>query len=197
LIETGGLCIYIDPYNVSGEKKADLILITHSHYDHCDPESISNLLKDDTIILCHESCVSRIDANVTALNPGDAVSVRGVRVEAHPAYNRDKPHHPLGSGIGFVVETEGKRVYHAGDTDLISEMGELRGIDVALIPVGGTYTMDCREACEAVRLIKPRIAVPMHYGDGAGSVGDAKRFKRELDAETKVEIMSEGGSTEI
>ncbi|MFH1055149.1 MAG: MBL fold metallo-hydrolase [Candidatus Altiarchaeota archaeon] len=191
--------VYFDPFKVEGKHDADIILVSHGHYDHCDTGSISRLLKDDTIVLCPESCISKIEGNVTAMNAGEAVTVKDVRVEAHPAYNTNKPNHPEGEGLGFVVESSGRRVYHAGDTDLIPEMGELGRVDAALLPVGGTYTMDWKEATEAVKLIKPAIAVPMHYGDIVGSAKDALKFADMVRAETKTKaaILKQGESTEL
>jgi len=198
LIEVSDKRIYIDPYALSeGPEPADLILITHDHYDHCDVNAINEIKKLRTHILGSESVAKKI-SDTGILRPGDVTDFNGIKIKAVPSYNIGKHFHPRGSGIGFVIEAEGKRVYHAGDTDLIPEMKELEGITVALLPVGGTYTMNADEAVEAVKVIKPEIAVPMHYGSIVGSRADANRFKvrAERETETRIEIL-ENRSLEI
>ncbi|MBI2578415.1 MAG: MBL fold metallo-hydrolase [Candidatus Aenigmarchaeota archaeon] len=164
----GSKVIYIDPFVLpSSPEKADYILVTHDHYDHCDAEKIKQVRKDSTIIISSKAAAEKIQAQVV-MKPGD-VYKHGIEVEAVPAYNVDKfrspdmPFHPKGAGLGFVVEIDGKRIYHAGDTDNITEMHELHRIDAALMPVGGTYTMTASEAGEAAAVIKPKFLIPMHY----------------------------------
>ena len=200
-IETAGKVIYLDPYIIPKDaKNADLILVSHDHYDHCDTENIEKIKRDKTLILTTEGAAKRISGNVKVVNPGDEVDFDGIKVGAIPAYNIGKPFHPKGAGLGFILESDGKRVYHAGDTDVIPEMGELEEITVALLPIGGTYTMDVKEAVEAAKMINPRIAVPMHYGKIVGSKKDALEFKKLVEKETytiKVVILEGKGTLEI
>ncbi|MBI4801098.1 MAG: MBL fold metallo-hydrolase [Elusimicrobia bacterium] len=173
-----GAAVYIDPYNLKEQsKKADLVLITHAHFDHFSPADISKVVKADTKIFGPEALAGKIQGDFTALKPGDKAEAAGVAVEAVSAYNTDKNFHPRTSGyLGYVVNVGELSVYHAGDTDLIEEMKTVKA-DVALLPVGGTYTMDARDACGAAQAIKPKVAVPMHYGSVVGSREDAIRFK--------------------
>ncbi len=168
--------IYIDPY-VKTDEKADIILITHGHYDHFSPERIREILKDSTVVILPESMKGKTDPdwNVIFTRPGKVIN-RGVVIETVPAYNIGKPYHKKDSCVGYVVDINGTRIYHSGDTDLIPEMKDIK-CDIALLPVGGTYTMDAEEAAKAVELIQPKIAIPMHYGTIIGSVSDAQRFK--------------------
>ena len=172
--------VYLDPFQVSGGPEADLILITHDHYDHCDPDSVRRVAGPGTVVLAGPGCGPKLRGlSVREVRPGDELEVKGVRVRAVPAYNVRPERlrfHPREKGyVGFVVELSGVKVYHAGDTDLIPEMEGLQP-DVALLPVSGTYVMDAEEAARAVELIRPRLAVPMHYGAIVGSRRDAERF---------------------
>ena len=186
--------IYIDPYNIQADEKADIILITHSHYDHCSIEDIKELVKDRTIIIIPPDCQSKLSGiqgiNVHLAKPGKKIEAFGIIVEAVPAYNINKNFHEKSNEwVGYIINTDGKKIYHAGDTDFIPEMKEIKDIDVALLPVGGKYTMDAAEAAKAANAIKPKIAVPMHYGSIVGSEEDAKRFKTLCNCE--VEIMEQ------
>jgi len=186
--------IYIDPYNIQADEKADIILITHSHYDHCSIEDIKELVKDRTIIIIPPDCQSKLSCiqgiNVHLAKPGKKIEAFGIIVEAVPAYNINKNFHEKSNEwVGYIINTDGKKIYHAGDTDFIPEMKEIKDIDVALLPVGGKYTMDAAEAAKAANAIKPKIAVPMHYGSIVGSEEDAKRFKTLCNCE--VEIMEQ------
>jgi len=175
--------IYIDPYKIKSWEKADLILITHSHYDHCSIEDLKKIVKDGTIVICSGDCCSKfnhmqekIDLRVIEL--GQEIEVPGIKVKAVPAYNTDKSFHDKREyWNGYIIDIEGIRIYHAGDTDLIPEMQQLGKIDVALLPVGGTYTMNAEEAAKAAFMIKPKLAVPMHFGSMVGSKEDGLRFK--------------------
>ncbi len=179
--------IYIDPWKIKGSEKADLILITHSHYDHLSPGDVKTLQKKETVILATQDCVSQLAGDVRAVKPGDRVTVLGIDVEVVPSYNLKKAFHPKGIyWVGYVVVVEGNRIYYPGDTDFIPEMKNIRA-DIIILPVGGTYTMDAREAAEAVNTMKPKVAVPIHYGDIVGSLKDAQKFK-EL-AKIPVEII--------
>ena len=186
--------IYIDPYNVPPDEKADIILITHGHSDHCSIEDVKELIKDKTIILIPPDCQSKLSdiqgIDIHLVKPGKKIGALGTVIEAVPAYNINKNfHEKANEWVGYIINIDGKRIYHAGDTDFIPEMKEIKEIDIALLPVGGTYTMDAKEAAEAANTIKPKIAVPMHYDSIVGSEEDAKRFKDLCNVE--VEIMEQ------
>ncbi|OGS07167.1 MAG: hypothetical protein A2270_11405 [Elusimicrobia bacterium RIFOXYA12_FULL_51_18] len=173
-----GIMVYLDPYLLTAEsKKADVILITHGHFDHFSLADIAKIIKKETMVFGPESLSGKILGGFTGLKPGDKAEFRGIVINAVPAYNIGKPFHPRASGnLGYVVDTGDLRVYHAGDTDFIPEMEDIKA-DVALFPIGGTYTMDAVDACRAALALKPRAAVPMHYGSVVGSKDEAVRFK--------------------
>ena len=172
---TGSKIVYIDPYKISDTETADLILITHEHYDHLSRKDIEKISGPETIVIIPASVVASFPRQ-KAMKPGDVLEMEGVRIEAVPAYNLDKPFHSKSKQwVGYVVTLDGTRYYHAGDTDHIPEMKTIQ-TDVALLPVGGTYTMTAEEAAEAVQDIHPKIAVPMHWGSVVGSKSDAERF---------------------
>lgn len=194
-IETpGGNVIYIDPWKLNKRyPKADIILVTHEHYDHLSVADINMLQKENTVVVTIPMCVSKIAGGIKSIRPGERLQIGDAKIEAAPAYNIKKPFHPKADGrAGFIIEIEGVRIYHAGDTDLIQEMKEIKA-DIALLPVSGTYVMNSEEAAEAARLIKPTIAIPMHYGDPdvAGSLKDAQDFRELLkDSSIDVHILS-------
>ena len=188
-IKGEGKIIYIDPYKVQDEEKADLIFVTHEHYDHCDPDSIEHLEKEDTIVIAPSSCSGKIKENLKTVGQGMHFSEKGLEINVVAAYNKGKPFHPQGKGVGYLLTFGDKTIYHAGDTDLIPEMERLGGVDVALLPIGGTYTMDVDEAVNAVKIIKPGIVIPMHYGEVVGSSEDAQRFKKKIGKLAQVEIL--------
>ncbi len=173
LIKTPDTVIYVDPHKIEEGEKADLILITHEHFDHLDPATIAALSKDGTVIVANASCAARLEGHgrVVALEEGQTANEKGIEIRAVAGYNS---HHPRGFNVGFVFSVAGKTVYHAGDTGRVPEMAQLGPIDVALIPIGGTYTMDEPEAAALVRDLKPKVVIPMHYGYATG--GDPKRF---------------------
>lgn len=182
--------IFTDPFQLTTESKADIILVTHSHHDHCSPDDIDKLLKDDTEIAASQDCKSKINGNVTAMNPGDNAEIKGVNIEAVRAYNIGKDFHPKENNwLGFIFELDGTRYYLAGDTDFIPEMKNLEDIDIALIPVSGTYVMTAEEAVEATLAINPKLAIPMHYGAIVGSESDAALFKDKLEGKIPVKIL--------
>jgi L-ascorbate metabolism protein UlaG (beta-lactamase superfamily) len=174
----GPPAIYIDPYELEGDPpQAGIILVSHEHYDHCSPADVGRICGPDTVIVASRSAARKLRGDVRALAPGERVKLGEIEVEAVPAYNVDKPFHPRRGGhVGFVVTVDSERLYFAGDTDHIPEMGDIE-CDVALLPVGGTYTMDAEEAARAASEIGPRIAVPMHYGSGIGTPADGARFR--------------------
>ncbi len=182
--------IYIDPYNIKdGLPKADIVLITHSHYDHCSMEDLQKIVQDGTRIFIPADCQSKIvrfdlDIRMTILEPGQEINLNEVRICAFPAYNLDKSFHPKQEAwIGYLIKMDDLIIYHAGDTDKIEEMQKLTGYKqpgkefIALLPVGGRFTMNAEEAAEAAKVIKPTIAIPMHYGSIVGSKEDAEEFK--------------------
>ncbi|MBI2667435.1 MBL fold metallo-hydrolase [Candidatus Woesearchaeota archaeon] len=189
--------IYIDPFKIQDNEKADLILITHEHFDHLSIEDIKKIIDDKTIIVATNDCVSKLNkfSNIVKIaNPGVKLEILGIKIEAVPAYNINKfrapnlPFHPKEDNkVGYIMEIDGKRIYHTGDTDIIPEMKNIKDIDIILIPVSGTYVMTPEEAAKAIEIIKPKIAIPMHYGEIVGSINDADKFK-EL-AKTRVEII--------
>ena len=190
-IKVNGKIIYVDleKYGKATEK-ADLILVTHSHTDHCDVDTIKNVRKEKTLIIAPEDCVSMIGRNVKTLKSGEETSVDNVTIKAVEAYNYKrfrspgKPFHPKGFGVGYLIKAEGKTIYHAGDTDFIPEMQTLGPVDVALLPSGGTYTMDNAEAAEAAIAINPKIVIPMHRWDT-----NPEEFKKKVEANSNIKVM--------
>ncbi len=178
---------YIDPYKLDFPEVGDMILITHDHSDHCSPGDVKWLRKGETVIVAPASCASRFKGDVRTVKAGDTLVHKGLKIEAVPAYNIGKEFHPReAGGLGYVVTTvEGVRVYHAGDTDLIPEMANITA-DVALLPVGGTYTMDAEQAARAANLIQPKLAIPMHWGAQVGSRQDAERFRELCEIEVRI-----------
>ena len=195
--------IYIDPYNISdGLEKADFILITHSHHDHCSLADINKIVKDGTKILCPADCQSSImkinsQVKMEIVNLESEFTFGKIKISAIPAYNKDKSYHPKEEGwVGYVVKINDVIIYHAGDTDVVDEMKNLTGYNqtgkkfIALLPVGGKYTMDFEEAAEAAKTIKPFLAIPMHYGTLIGTKEDAENFVKECgDEKINAEIM--------
>ncbi|MBN1386313.1 MBL fold metallo-hydrolase [Candidatus Woesearchaeota archaeon] len=191
---SGSVVIYFDPFKLDSDVPADIIFITHEHFDHCSPDDIKKLRKATTVIVAPEECRPKLEGDIRFVKPGDKIEVKGINIEAVPAYNLNKfrspgvPFHPKSDNkVGYVVTVDGKRLYHAGDTDNIPEMSKLGDIDIAFLPVSGTYVMTPEEAAEACSIIRPKLAVPMHYGDIVGSSSDAERFKSL--ATCKVEIL--------
>jgi L-ascorbate metabolism protein UlaG (beta-lactamase superfamily) len=189
-VTVGRQRVYIDPYRVSaGAPKADLILLTHGHYDHFSPQDLERLSKPETELIAPAAVAERLGGRVQSIAAGEEVEperVRGVAVRALAAYNTSKRnsdgrvYHPReAGGVGYDLNVRGERLYHAGDTDVIPEMDQVHGVDVALLPVSGTYVMTAGEAAEAARRIQPRLAVPMHWGEHLGTRADAEAFLRQ------------------
>lgn len=177
---TSGFIIYVDPWKINDFVKADLIFITHSHFDHMSLPDINSLIKPGTIIIAPESAkdeLSEINCQVQFVNPGDKIIIKGVPIEVIAAYNKDRDYHPKSKlWVGYVIEVDGERLYFAGDTDYISEMSDLEDIYAAFLPISGTYTMDVKAAVKAALDIHPRYAIPTHYGDIIGENEDANEF---------------------
>ena len=181
----GSVTVYIDPWKLpEGLPAAGLILVTHDHFDHLSLPDIKKIEAPDTVLVGPASVTAQVDGLATVtLAPGESAEVRGVQVAAVPAYNIDKfrapgqPYHPReAGGVGYVVALDGVRYYHAGDTDAVPEMADIH-CEVALLPVGGKFTMTAEEAAQACELIDAAAAVPMHYGEVIGDVRDAERFR--------------------
>ena len=194
----GSQLIYTDPFKVTKRDEADIVLISHEHFDHLSSEDLQKVIGPKTSIVASTSCKSGLKGikvkETKFLLPGDKVNIGTVEIEAFPAYNvnkfREPGHvfHPKeDKKLGFVFQMDGTRLYFAGDTDFIPEMKSIK-CDIALLPVSGTYVMTVEEAVEATEAIKPKIVVPMHYGAIVGSEGDAQKFKS-LVKNCKVEIL--------
>jgi L-ascorbate metabolism protein UlaG (beta-lactamase superfamily) len=197
LIRAGRAHVYIDPYRVpDGAPAADVILVTHHHYDHFSPQDVEKLSTDRTWLIAPPTVAERVAGQVVSIAPGQLVepdSVRGIDVRAVAAYNTSKrdregnPFHPReAGGVGFDLRVRGERLYHAGDTDVIPEMDEVHGVEVALLPVSGVYVMTAGEAAEAARRIAPKVAVPMHWGEHIGTRDDAQAFARKAPVEVRI-----------
>jgi L-ascorbate metabolism protein UlaG (beta-lactamase superfamily) len=179
-----------------GSPPADLILVTHGHYDHFSPQDVERLTKPETRLVGPAAVAERVSGQVHSIAPGEALDhelVRGVQVAAIAAYNTSKldgegrPFHPRDAGgVGYELNVRGDRLYHAGDTDVIPEMDSVTGVDVALLPVSGTYVMTPQEAAEAARRIQPAVAVPMHWGEHIGTEADARAFAAHADVEVRI-----------
>ena len=186
--------VYTDPYILDNvPPKADIILVSHEHFDHKDDFGIDAVSKKDTVVV-GPSSVTYAYANSETVVPGEQVEVKGVAIKAVPAYNPAKPFHPKEKEhVGFVFVVDGVKIYHAGDTELIPEMKMLANekIDVALLPIGGTYVMDEEQAAKAANLIKPKYVVPMHYGKwrDIDLPGNVERFKSLVDKDIEVVVL--------
>jgi L-ascorbate metabolism protein UlaG (beta-lactamase superfamily) len=197
LVRAGRANVYIDPYRVpDGAPPADVILVTHHHYDHFSPIDIEKLTTDSTWLIGPATVAERVGGQVVSVTPGQLVepdSVRGIDVRAVAAYNTSKldtdgrPFHSReAGGVGFDLRVRGERLHHAGDTDVIPEMDEVAGVEVALLPVSGVHVMTSGEAAEAARRIAPKVAVPMHWGEHIGTRADALAFARKAPVEVRV-----------
>lgn len=189
LIKAGDKNIVIDPYELESAVEADILLISHDHFDHCSVDDAAKVVKPGTVIVTEKDSAAKLSGDVRVVAPGDVVEIGDVTVTAVPAYNTNKDFHPKGNGwLGFVITYNGVRVYHAGDTDFIPEM-EALDVDIALLPVSGTYVMTWDEAVEAAKKIMPQIAIPMHYGGIVGTSEDADKFKAALDGVCEVVVL--------
>lgn len=180
-----GLTVYIDPWELTGEPEpADVIFITHAHYDHYSPEDLARVRKDETVIVAPRDVAAELSGAVTAVAPGEAVEAAGVKAQVVPAYNiveGREEHHPKANGwVGYLLDLGGATYYHAGDTDHLPELEDVRA-NVAFLPIGGTYTMEAGEAAGLAKKIAPELAVPMHYGFEVGSPSLADTFRREAE----------------
>ena len=188
--------IYIDPFKIDKNyNDADIIFITHDHYDHYSEDDIDKVKKNDTVIVAPEELLTKLlrkgfrQDYIITVEPNEKYMVEEIKFETIPAYNTNKQFHPKENGwVGYVLELNGNKYYIAGDTDITEENKKVK-CDVAFVPVGGTYTMDFKEAAFLINEIKPKIAVPIHYGSVVGTKQDAEDFKRLLHPEIKCEIL--------
>lgn len=193
---TGESTVYVDPFRIEdAADDADIILITHDHFDHFSPEDIAKVMKSDTVLVVPQKMQKKAAeiscGELITVEPGEKKQLGSIAIETIPAYNPLKPFHPKGQGwVGYVIETGGVRIYVAGDTDITKENKEVV-CDVALVPIGGTYTMDAKKAAELVNTIRPEIAIPTHYGSVAGSKSDEEVFRANVDPSVLVEIKME------
>lgn len=192
-----GKNVYFDPFKLGEESKndADYVFITHSHYDHFSPEDISKIKKAETKIIAPKDLKDQIkeldfsDENILLVLPNDEYVVDDIEFKTIPAYNVNKDFHKKEyNWVGYLVNIDGKKVYVAGDTDNTEEAQNVK-CDIACVPVGGTYTMTAEEAADLIKIIKPEIAIPIHYGDIVGNIEDANRFKKILENFVRVEII--------
>ena len=197
-IRTRAGTVYIDPYRVHEGAPADLILITHDHFDHFSRDDVVRLAREGTTVIAPPTVAEQLKGPTISMSPGETAEVRELEITALPAYNTNKldssgrPFHAREAGwLGFVLRDGPRRIYHSGDTDVIPEMDQAAGVDVALLPVSGTYVMTAAEAAEAARRIDPAIAVPMHWGTVIGTEEDAEAFARA--APVTVEILERTG----
>jgi len=194
---SGSRTVYIDPWHIAeGAPPADLILVTHEHFDHFDVADIAKISQPSTVLIGPAEVTTKVAGDTRTIAVGDELTVDGVTIRAVPAYNTDKfrepgvPFHPQKDGkVGYVFELDGVRYYHSGDTDVIDEMADV-DVDVAMIPVSGTYVMTADEAARACERIKAKVVVPMHYDTIVGSIADAERLS-EL-CPLPVEILPKG-----
>lgn len=190
--------IYVDPFKLKGEPHdADYIFVTHDHYDHFSPEDIGKAAKEGTILVVPESMrqaadrVSNMVSSIISAVPGESGTAGTVHFQAVPAYNNTKQFHPKAAAwVGYVLDLDGGSVYIAGDTDMNADNVSVK-CDTALVPIGGKFTMNAEEAARFVNRIRPKTAIPTHYGCIIGSREDAGRFAKDVDSSIRVETLME------
>ena len=188
IVNEEGTVIYLDPLGIEGEPKdADVILLTHAHHDHFSPDDIAKIRKGSTYFVCPSSMKDEVEKNgidmchILSMEAEDRVSIEGIYIEAVPAYNKLKPFHPRRNGwLGYVMQIDGVKIYAAGDTDALKENTSI-SCDIAMVPIGGTYTMNSKEAADFVNALKPSVVIPTHYGSIVGKPSDAEEFEKRVD----------------
>ena len=191
-----GLIIYFDPFKINENyHDADIIFITHSHYDHYSEEDISKVIKDNTTIVVPKDLEDMVlqfgfaKEHIIVVSPNEEYSVLGINFKTIPAYNTNKNFHPKSNEwVGYIVNLDQTTYYIAGDTDITEENRQVK-CDVAFVPIGGTYTMTYSEAAELINEIKPQIAAPIHYGLIVGNKEDANNFANLVDKEIECKIL--------
>lgn len=195
-IEDRGRNIYIDPFQMKeAPHDADFIFITHDHYDHFSPEDIMKVAGGDTVLIVPEKMAGKtrreaadLATGMITVNSGVHREVDGLEFDTMPAYNILKPFHPKSAGwVGYILHIDGRRVYVAGDTDATKEAKAVE-CDIALVPIGGTYTMDAKKAAELINTLRPDVAIPTHYGSIVGKPSDGETFAELVKAPVKVEL---------
>lgn len=187
----GETVMYFDPFRIEqAANDADIILITHPHFDHFSPADIAKVRKPETVFVAPQSMEKELTAagitDAVLLKAGESKTVCGIPVEAVPAYNKTKHFHPKRNGwLGYIVTVGGKRIYAAGDTDATDEAAAVR-CEIALIPIGGTYTTDAAEAADLVSRMHPQTVIPIHYGTIVGNVSDGDAFAKRVNAPVQV-----------
>jgi L-ascorbate metabolism protein UlaG (beta-lactamase superfamily) len=179
-IEDNGRQLYIDPWKLSAKSpQADVIFITHSHYDHFSPQDIEKITKNSTVIVAPKDAAKTLGPRAVAVVPGQSYEIAGLKVNTVASYNLSKQFHPkVNSWVGYCITlSTGQRIYHSGDTDSTPEMRKVV-CDIAFLPCGGTYTMDAKEAASAANILSPGAVIPMHWGDIVGSKEDAEEFRK-------------------
>lgn len=188
--------IYIDPFKINENfNDADIVFITHSHYDHYSKEDINKIKKDDTKIIAPKETIEKLlqegykQESLISVEPNKEYKVEEIKFETISAYNIDKQFHPKeNEWVGYIIELQGIKYYIAGDTDINEENRKVK-CDVAFVPVGGTYTMNYKEATNFINEIKPKIAVPIHYGSVVGTKQDAINFIGLVEPNIRCEIL--------
>jgi len=195
-ISTADQVVYIDPWKIpSAPHDADVVLVSHDHFDHCSQEDVEKVSGAGTVLVAPKDVVAKLGFG-EPIAPGDELRLGPTSIEAVPAYNISKDFHPRENAwIGAVISMGPKRIYYAGDTDITPEMAFLTSIDLALLPVGGTYTLDAAEAAQACEEIAPAAALPYHWGDIVGSVDDAEKFVSS--APCKAHLLQPGQSLDL
>ncbi len=188
----GSRTVYFDPFQIKEDPHdADVVCITHEHFDHFDPESIEKIRKADTVFICPAGMKKKLESmadeeHCRLIQPGGEIVMGDMIVTGMPAYNKLKPFHPKhNKWLGYLLEMDGIRYYIAGDTDALSELQGIR-CSIALVPVGGTYTMTAKEAAALVNKMRPDTAIPTHYGSIVGSMEDADTFRKLVDPAVEV-----------
>lgn len=193
-IQDAGLTVRFDPFRIAGAPHdADVIFITHAHYDHFSPEDIRKVSRAGTVLAAPKAMAEQLAEqgfpDIVLFSPGETGTVQGIRTEAVASYNKLKPFHPRSGGnLGYVITLGGTRIYVAGDTDAVREARAVR-CEIALVPIGGTYTMNAKDAAALINEIRPKTAIPTHYGSIVGKLSDGDAFREAVAADIEVLLL--------